>query len=167
MKTNDSKQRQPLLRLSICLCLLVILTLVASCFPLSVVPDPLVANLTECQTYTTNLGHIGQDCPTGPFTYFYWLAGAPPPWVLLDENTGEITACPPLGSAGVYNFSVGVTEMWPGPVPPPCATASPAAPVTLNVAAAPPGGCRPASVLILPAGRSPACHRPAPRASTT
>ena len=138
MKTNDSKQRQPLLRLSICLCLLVILTLVASCFPLSVVPDPLVANLTECQTYTTNLGHIGQDCPTGPFTYFYWLAGAPPPWVFLDENTGEITACPPLGSAGAYNFSVGVTEMWPGPVPPPCATASPAAPVTLNVAAAPP-----------------------------
>jgi hypothetical protein len=138
MKINDSKHRRLLLRFSLSLCLLVILTLVASCLPLSVVPDPLVANLTECQPYTTNLGHIGQDCSTGPFTYFYWLADSPPPWVFLDEDTGELRACPPPGSAGVYNFSVGVTEMWPGPVPPPCTTASPSAPVTLTVAAAPP-----------------------------
>ena len=112
MNKNEIKMRQPLLRFSLCLCLLVIFALVASC-ALNVVPDPLIADLTECQTFTTNLGHIGQDCATGPFTYFYWLADSPPPWVILDENTGELTACPPPGSAGVYNFSVGVTELWP------------------------------------------------------
>jgi hypothetical protein len=99
-------------------------------------PNPLVANITECQSYTNTFSPIGQTCPTGPFTYFYWLSGAPPPWVTLDGDTGVLTACPPLGSAGTYDFSVGVTEMHDAPY---CESDSPAAPVQLVVApAAPP-----------------------------
>jgi hypothetical protein len=144
MRIYDSKKRQPLSCYRLFLFLLIVLTLTAAGCGLDITPNPLTANLTECQTYTTTFSPVGQTCPTGPFTYFYWLAGAPPPWVILDEDTGVLTACPPLGSAATYNFSVGVTEMYPSPA---CAAESPAAPVTLNVlAAAPP----PAPLTIVP-----------------
>jgi len=135
MRIYDDKKRQPLSYFRLCLCLLILLTLAASgC--LNITPNPLLADLTECQPYTVTFSPVGQTCPTGPFTYFFWLTGAPPPWVILDENTGVLTACPPLGSAGTYNFSVGVTEMFPSPY---CEDDSPGAPVTLVVApAAPP-----------------------------
>ena len=132
MRIDDDKKRRPAMLLRLCICFLVVSILTAAgCF--GVVPNPVSENLEECQSFTTTFSPVGQVCPTGPFTYFYWLSGAPPAWVVLDENTGVLTVCPPLGSVGVYNFSVGVTEMWPGPVPPPCATASPAAPVTITV----------------------------------
>ncbi len=136
MRINNSKKRQPLLIYRLCLLILILSALVSvGCIPtLHVVPLFLNASLTECQPYTYTFSHGGHTCPTGPFIYFYWLSGSPPPWVALDENTGILTACPPPGSAGSYNFSVGVTELFPGPSP--CATASPAAPVTLLVAAA-------------------------------
>ena len=137
MRIDGDKKRRPVMLLRLCMCFMVVLILTAAgCF--SIIPNPVVENLNECQSYTITFSPVGHGCPTGPFTYFYWLAGAPPAWVVLDENTGVLTVCPPLGSAGVYNFSVGVTEMWPGPVPPPCATASPAAPVTITVVAAVP-----------------------------
>jgi hypothetical protein len=135
MKICGGKQRQPLLYYKLFLFLLVLLTLAAAGCGLDITPKPLVANLTECQSYTTTFSPVGQTCPTGPFTYFYWLAGTPPPWVILDEETGELTACPPLESAGTYDFSVGVTEMYPSPY---CESSSPAAPVTLIVAPAAP-----------------------------
>ncbi|MFA5078737.1 MAG: Ig domain-containing protein [Dehalococcoidia bacterium] len=134
MKIESDRKQRPAVVSKLCICLLIVLIMAAAgC--LTVTPNPVNENLNECQSFTTTFSPVGQVCPTGPFTYFYWLSGAPPAWVVLDENTGVLTACPPLGSVGVHNFSVGVTEMWPGPVPPPCATASPAAPVTLTVAA--------------------------------
>jgi len=132
MKIESDKKQRPSVLLRLCICFLSVLVLaVSGC--LTIAPNPVSENLSECQSFTTTFSPVGQSCPTGPFTYFYWLSGAPPAWVVLDEDTGVLTVCPPLGSAGVYNFSVGVTELWPGPVPPPCTTASPAAPVTIAV----------------------------------
>jgi ribosomal protein L40E len=131
---GDRKRRAIYYKL--CVGILILLILSASGCGLQITPNPLVANLIECESYSTTFSPDGQTCPTGPFTYFYWLSGSPPSWVILDEDTGELTACPPLGSAGNYDFFVGVTEMYPAPY---CASDSPAAPVTLVVApAAPP-----------------------------
>ena len=142
MRICDSNKKQPVSCFRLFLCIVLLLTLAAAgCTGLKITPKPLNANLTECQPYTVTFSPVGQTCPTGPFIYLYWLSAvpAPPPWVILDQFTGVLTACPPLGSAGTYDFSVGVTEMWPGPVPAPCAHASSPAPVTLVVApAAPP-----------------------------
>ncbi len=132
MRTESDKKRRSAAVLQLFICLLFILVLAMSgC--LTIAPNPVSENIVECQSFSTTFSPVGQGCPTGPFTYLYWLSGAPPAWVVLDEDTGVLTACPPLGSAGVYNFSVGVTELWPGPVPPPCTTASAPAPVTIAV----------------------------------
>jgi len=134
MKIEDTKIGKPVAYLRICLFLLILLTLVmAGC--LEITPNSLAANLTECQSYTNAFSTTGQTCPTGPFTYFYWLAGTPPAWVTLDENTGVLSACPPLGSAGTYDFYVGVTEMQGEPY---CSSPAWPAQVTLTVAAAAP-----------------------------
>ena len=134
MRKNEIKKGQPVAYLRICLFLLILLTLVmAGC--LEITPNSLAANFTECQSYTNTFSATGQTCPTGPFTYFYWLAGAPPAWVTLDENTGVLTACPPLGSAGTYDFYVGVTEMHDAPS---CESSAWPAIVTLTVTAAAP-----------------------------
>ncbi len=134
MKIESDRKRRPAVVLKLCMCLLIVLVLAMSgC--LTIAPNPVSENLVECQSFTTTFSPVGQSCPTGPFTYFFWLAGGPPAWVVLDENTGVLTVCPPEGSHGLYNFSVGVTELWPGPVPPPCTTASAPAPVTIAVVA--------------------------------
>jgi hypothetical protein len=135
MKINDGKKRQPVAYLRICLFLLILLTMVmAGC--LEITPNTLAANLTECLNSSYTFSTTGQTCPTAPFTYFYWLVGSPPAWVTLDAATGELTACPPLGSAGTYEFYVGVTEMHAAPY---CESDAWPAKVTFTVApAAPP-----------------------------
>jgi len=115
------------------------------------IDPPAIAIITEeCVSFTNNeLQATGFTCEDPPQNLFFWLvdtgAGIPD-WVDLDPDTGVLSGCPPVPSAGVHTFGVMCTEFcgcapsctaadcWPnGAANWPCWGFSPVADVTITV----------------------------------
>ena len=105
----------------LCLGIVVILTLAMGGMALNTQPVqahtvnlPVIPPiLLECVPFTIAFSHTAADCPpVPPSIFFWWLDVAAPAWVTIDPNTGVLTGCPPLGTAGTsFTFQVECTEM--------------------------------------------------------
>ena len=136
----------------LCLATIVVLTLAVGGMALN--PQPVQAltvipaahsdNVTECQYWEYQFTYT----PTPACTtyvplqhYHWWVVGALPPGLTLDQD-GLLSGCPPLGaSAGSpYNFTIGCTELACCCCPPgTCGPFFASSAVTLDVLPASPG----------------------------
>ena len=140
LSIKTSRPTVDLLRLCVCILAAVILTLgglLVSATPAQATginpAGPVTYNLTVCVPWQQQF-KIVPSCPPG--TVFYWLVGGSiPGFVNLDQNSGMLTACPDLASAGTsVSFQVWCTEL---SIIPPCLGIASAS-VTLNFLAVPP-----------------------------
>ena len=155
---NFGKRRMAAVFFRLCLVTIIALSLAMGGMALNpqpaqaifdIAPANITINALECVPFVdTQLTVTCCTCSNPPNNVFFWLVDTGtgiPAWVNIDQNTGVLSGCPPMPSAGAYTFGVQVSEQCV--CPPSCATSdcfinlacltiSPTiANVTINVAA--------------------------------
>ena len=103
---NFGKRPRLAIFLRLCICILISVTLAlggmaASTSPVHAISivDPGAITMTECTSFSLTFNTAGAAC--GGVGIKFYLLGTVPDWIHLDQDTGELTAVPPAGSAGV------------------------------------------------------------------